>query len=183
MTVLKILTWPHPSLDLVADEITYDEISKYASVIDDMFETLEKSENGIGLAATQVGIHKRLFILKTDTAKMVFINPKILSDDATHPESVTGEIQPKPQLINMVEGCLSFPNVFEKVIRPESVIVEALDRSGDQFRIKLTGIEARCFLHELDHLNGVVLIDRISQLKRHRLITKMRKKKHENDAR
>lgn len=121
---------------------------KIQILIDDMLETMHKF-NGVGLAAVQVGVLKRVVVIHIDYEKdkpLILINPKIVNKK--------GE-----QTVD--EGCLSFPNKFAKVVRPEEVTVEALDRNGKQLRITGKDILAQAISHEIDHLNGEVFIDKI----------------------
>ena len=128
--------------------------------------TIMIENNGRGLAASQVGINTRVFVIKTENIKEVFtpfavFNPKVIatSDD----------------LIQDYEGCLSFPNLLLPVKRPEHVVAEFLDRNANTCIIRFDGIDARCFLHELDHLNGVCFTDNISKLKLDLAIKRQRK--------
>ena len=116
-------------------------------LIDDMIETMHKY-NGVGLAAVQVGILKRVFVvdLYDDKGPIVFINPVILK--------TKGEQE-------VDEGCLSFPNKFAKVIRPEEVIAEYTDRTGKRIKVKAKDLLAQAICHEFDHLEGQVFIDKI----------------------
>ncbi len=124
---------------------------------DQMLETLYNTGNGIGLAATQVGILKRLIIIDIGEdddetyEPLVLFNPEILS--------VEGEVVAE-------EGCLSIPNVTAEVRRPEKVVVDGMDIRGEPIHIEADGLLARVLQHEIDHLNGVLFIDRISGLKR-----------------
>ena len=124
---------------------TIDE--KLQTLIDDMIDTMHKY-NGVGLAAVQVGILKRVFVidLYDDKGPIVFINPIILK--------TKGERE-------VEEGCLSFPNQFAKIIRPKEVEVEALDREGKKFKLKAKGLLAQAICHEVDHLNGIVFVTKI----------------------
>ena len=124
---------------------------------DEMLETLYATGNGIGLAATQVGVLKRLIIVDIGEdddesyEPLVLFNPEILS--------VAGEVVAE-------EGCLSIPNVTAEVRRPEKIVVAGLDIRGESVHIETDGLLARVLQHEIDHLNGVLFIDRISGLKR-----------------
>lgn len=121
---------------------------KIQVLIDDMIETMHKF-NGVGLAAVQVGVLKRVVVIHTDYEKeepIILINPEIKKEK--------GE-----QVVD--EGCLSFPNKFAKVVRPEEVTVEALDRDGKKIKITGKGLLAQAISHEVDHLNGEVFIDKI----------------------
>lgn len=121
---------------------------KIQTLIDDMIETMHKF-NGVGLAAVQVGVLKRVVVIHTDYEKeepIILINPEIKKEK--------GE-----QVVD--EGCLSFPNKFAKVVRPEEVTVEALDREGKRIKITGKGLLAQAISHEVDHLNGEVFMDKI----------------------
>ncbi len=116
-------------------------------LIDDMIETMHHL-NGVGLAAQQVGVLKRVVVidLYDDNGPIVFINPVIKKEK--------GEQECE-------EGCLSFPNQFAKIIRPKEVEVEALDREGKKFKLKAKGLLAQAISHEVDHLNGIVFVTKI----------------------
>lgn len=121
---------------------------KIQILIDDMIETMHKY-NGVGLAAVQVGVLKRVVVIHTDyenTKPIILINPEI-------------KRQKGEQTVD--EGCLSFPNKFAKVVRPEEVTVEALDRDGKKVKINGKGLLAQALCHEIDHLNGEVFMDKI----------------------
>lgn len=120
---------------------------KLQILIDDMIETMHKY-NGVGLAAVQVGILKRLIVIDIydDTGPIVMINPIIIKTKGEH------EVE---------EGCLSFPNQFAKVIRPEEVIAEYTDRKGKRMRVTAKELLAQAIAHEVDHLNGEVFMDKI----------------------
>lgn len=120
---------------------------KLLALIDDMIETMHQKD-GVGLAAPQVGILKRVVVidLYDDKGPYVLINPEIIKEK--------GEQE-------VDEGCLSFPNKFGKVIRPAEVIVKALDRDGKEFKLKGKGLLAQAISHELDHLDGILFIDKV----------------------
>ena len=120
---------------------------KIKTLIDDMIETMYKY-NGVGLSAVQVGVLKRVVVIDIDddTGVKILINPKITKTKGEH------EVE---------EGCLSFPNQYAKLIRPKEVTVEALDRSGKKIVIKAKDLLAQAVAHELDHLDGVVFIDKM----------------------
>ena len=127
-----------------------------------MFDTM-RDENGIGLAATQINVHKRLVVMdvsENQDAPMVFINPEI-----THKEGKTIS----------EEGCLSVPNNYAQVERAEKVTVSALDKTGEPFILDADGLMAICIQHELDHLKGILFVDYLSPLKRQRIRTKLEK--------
>lgn len=121
---------------------------KIQTLIDDMLETMHKF-NGVGLAAVQVGILKRVVVIHTDYEKekpLVLINPEIIKQKGAQ---------------TVEEGCLSFPNKFAKIVRPEEVTIEALDRNGEKIKLTGKGLLAQAISHEIDHLNGEVFIDKI----------------------
>ena len=120
---------------------------KIQTLIDDMIETMYKY-NGVGLSAVQVGVLKRVVVIDIDdeTGVKVLINPKITKTKGEH------EVE---------EGCLSFPNQYAKLMRPKEVTVEALDRSGKKITIKAKYLLAQAIAHEVDHLDGVVFVDRM----------------------
>lgn len=120
---------------------------KIQTLVDDMIETMYKY-NGVGLSAVQVGVLKRVVVIDIEDGEgtRVFINPKITSTKGEH------EVE---------EGCLSFPNEYAKVIRPKELTVEALDREGKKFKLKAKDLLAQAVAHEVDHLDGIVFIDRM----------------------
>jgi peptide deformylase len=156
MARLKIVTYPNEILVTVGkpvDECEFDADLKKLS--DNMFETMEAA-GGVGLAAPQVGISKRLFVMDVPVKdgpneRHVLINPQIAR--------IEGE-----QIGD--EGCLSFPGLYQVVKREMRVIVEAQDLSGKRFELDATDLAARCILHETDHCDGIVFLDRMTPLKR-----------------
>jgi len=161
MAKLDVLRFPDERLRTVAKKI--EKVDKSITVlISDMFDTM-REENGIGLAATQVDIHKRLVVMdvsENQDAPMVFINPEI-----THSEGKTIS----------EEGCLSVPNNYAQVERAEKITVSALDKTGEPFTLDADGLLAICIQHELDHLKGKLFVDYLSPLKRQRIKTKLEK--------
>ena len=162
MAKLTILEFPDPRLRTVAApvETVDDEIR---SQIDDMFETMYAAP-GIGLAATQVNIHKRIITLDTSEEQdqpLVLINPEFEVLDA--------------ELHKYQEGCLSVPGFYEDVKRPQRIKVKALDRNGDAFEFEADELLAVCIQHEIDHINGKLFVDHISALKRTRIRSKLDK--------
>lgn len=162
MAILDILEFPDPRLRTVAKPIdTVDDALR--QTIDDMFETMYEAP-GIGLAATQVNVHRRLVVIDVSEDKsepLVFINP-----EAEPLTQELGEYQ---------EGCLSIPGFYEKVCRPERVWVKALDRDGKPFELECDGLLAVCIQHEIDHLDGKLFVDYLSPLKRDRIKKKLEK--------
>lgn len=120
---------------------------KILQILDDMIETMHKY-NGVGLAGPQIGILKRLVVidLYDDKGPIILINPKIIEQKGEQ------EVE---------EGCLSFPNKFAKIIRPEKVKIEALNEDGKTIKIKAEGLLAQAIVHEIDHLDGILFIDKI----------------------
>lgn len=162
MAILNILEFPDPRLRTIAKavELVDDDLRQ---LIDDMFETMYDAP-GIGLAATQVNVHKRLVVMDLSEDKnepMVFINPEF--------ESLTDEVD------QYQEGCLSVPGFYENVDRPQKVKIKALDRDGQPFELIAEGLLAVCIQHECDHLNGKLFVDYLSTLKRDRIKKKLEK--------
>jgi peptide deformylase len=132
------------------------------SLIDDMFETMYAAP-GIGLAATQVNVHKRVIVMDLSAEKnepLCLINPEIIESDGVEQTE---------------EGCLSVPDIFETVERAERVVVKALDRDGKEFRLEADGLLAVCIQHEMDHLLGNLFVDYLSPLKQMRVKKKIQK--------
>ena len=162
MALLPILSYPDPRLRTIAAPVAAvdDEIK---TLIKDMTETMYDAD-GIGLAATQVDRHIQLIVMDLSENKdtpMVFINPKITP--------LVDEKQPYE------EGCLSVPDVYDKVERPNKVRIEALDENGERIDKEVEGLLAVCIQHEMDHLNGVVFVDYLSRLKQTRARDKVKK--------
>ena len=139
-----------------------------SGLIDDMLETMYDA-NGIGLAATQVDVHRRLIVLDVSEEKD---NPKVL-------------INPSFEIINQDlseydEGCLSVPGFYETVSRPESILVRAQDRVGEVIEIDAEGILSTCIQHEIDHLDGKLFVDYLSALKRNRIRNKLEKEQRKS---
>jgi len=167
MAILDILEFPDLRLRKKASPITQfnETLSK---TIDDMFETMYAAP-GIGLAATQINLHKQLIVIDISDNKdepLVFINPQIEIIDHT-PEEYD-------------EGCLSVPGYYETVSRPRMVRISALDRNGQPFEIETDGLLATCIQHEHDHLNGKLFVDYLSTLKRERIRSKLVKAQKES---
>ena len=135
-------------------------------LVRDMAETMYAAP-GIGLAATQVDVHKQVIVIDVSESKdqlQVFINPRIVEASGMQ---------------EYEEGCLSVPGIYENVRRPEKVTVEALDADGKSFRIEATGLLAVCIQHEMDHLRGKVFVEHLSQLKQTRIRNKLKKRLRE----
>jgi peptide deformylase len=151
---LKIIKYPNPILDEVMPDFDFENpIMDPKELEIDMLACMF-ANGGIGLAAPQVGIRARVFTIGHATMpenSFAVFNPVIV-DAST-------------ELRDLEEGCLSFPNVYAKVKRPEWIVVKYYDKNGEEKTDKLEGYNCVCFLHEMDHLNGVVFKDRLSQLK------------------
>lgn len=161
---LDIVKYGAPVLQKEGEEITNID-GQMAEFIGNMFETMYEAK-GVGLAAPQVALSKKLFVMDVSNGKeskdrIVCINPQIVDS--------------KGKIISE-EGCLSFPGIYFEVERPEIVTVQAIDLNGKEFTFEASGLAARCVLHENDHINGRVFIEYLSPLKRE-LITKKIKKK------
>ena len=166
MARLNILRYPDPRLHKVARPVAeVDE--RVRAFVDDMIETMYASE-GVGLAATQVDVHERVIVMDTSEkhdTPVVLINPEIVEASA---EMAVAE-----------EGCLSVPQIYDKVERHARVKVRALGRDGQPFELDAEGLTAVCVQHEMDHLLGKVFVEYLSPLKRDRIKTKMLKKARE----
>lgn len=162
MALLEILKFPDPRLRKKAKKIP-EVTPEIRQLAEDMLETMYAAP-GIGLAATQVNVQKRLVVMDLTEEKnkpLVFINPKI---------EVVGE-----GFEEMDEGCLSVPGFYETVQRPDHVIIHALDKTGQPFQLEDDALLAVCIQHEIDHLNGKLFIDYLSPLKRQRIRKKLEK--------
>lgn len=169
MAVLEILKYPHPLLKRPSEKI--DRINEETrKLIQDMIETMYHS-NGIGLAACQIGIPRRIIVLDVspiDPQRNLFamINPEVISEE--------GEIDHE-------EGCLSVPDCFEKVKRRERIRVKGISADGKEIEVSGEGILAFALQHEIDHLNGVLILDRVSRLKRDIYRSKLKKEKRKGE--
>ncbi|WP_404400903.1 peptide deformylase [Idiomarina seosinensis] len=167
MSKLTVLKYPDERLRTVAKPIDSVDDALRAT-IDDMFETMYESQ-GVGLAATQVDVHRRLFIAdcsEDQNEALVFINPEITKAEGHFANE---------------EGCLSFPGVYAKVERAERITVTATDRNGEQFNLDAEGLLAICIQHEIDHLNGKLFVDYLSPLKQSRIRKKLEKEQRMNE--
>jgi peptide deformylase len=167
MALLNILRYPDPRLHTVAKPVVeVDE--RIRKLVDDMFETMYEAQ-GVGLAATQVDVHERVIVIDTSEERdepKVLINPEIVWASE---EMTMGD-----------EGCLSVPQVYDKVKRHARVAVKALNRDGQTYQFEADGLLAVCVQHEMDHLMGKVFVEYLSPLKRDRIKTKMLKKTRED---
>ena len=165
MAIRKILKFPDQDLRIKAKPVeTFDEELK--TLTDDMFETMH-SVNGIGLAATQIGVAKQVAVIDISPEKnepLVIVNPAIQILDPSKTEDYE-------------EGCLSVPGFFEKISRPSDIKLSYQDLNGKKQEIKPEGLLTKVVQHELDHLNGRLFVDHISELKRRRIRNKIVKQK------
>ncbi len=165
MAIRKILKFPDQDLRIKAKPVeTFDEELK--TLTDDMFETMH-SVNGIGLAATQIGVAKQVAVIDISPEKnepLVIVNPAIQILDPSKTEDYD-------------EGCLSVPGFFEKISRPSDIKLSYQDLNGKKQEIKPEGLLTKVVQHELDHLNGRLFVDHISELKRRRIRNKIVKQK------
>jgi len=164
MPPLKIVHYPDPVLLSVGKPVAENEFDENLKrVVGDMFETMNAA-GGVGLAAPQVGLSSRFFVMDVadeegKSNKLAFINPEIIHVEGEQ----TGE-----------EGCLSFPGLYQQIKREMRVIVRAHDVEGKEFEIDTTDLAARCILHETDHCDGIVFLDRMTTLKREMAKRKIR---------
>ena len=168
MAILDILRFPDPRLRNIAKPVEAVD-QGVRKLVDDMFETMYAAP-GIGLAATQVDVARRIVVIDVSDDKsqpLCLINPEIL-------ERVGEE--------EMDEGCLSVPGVFETVTRAERVCVRALDRQGESFELEVDGLLAVCIQHEIDHLDGKLFVDYLSNLKRQRIRKRLEKESRHGTA-
>jgi peptide deformylase len=168
MALLDILEFPDPRLRTRAVPVTTFDAA-LSRLIDDMFETMYAAP-GIGLAASQVDVHRQLIVMDCSNDRsdpLVFINPEILSQE---------------EVGVMEEGCLSVPGIFDEVERAQRVRVRAKDRDGKVFECELDGIRAVCLQHEMDHLDGKLFVDYLSTLKRDRIRKKLEKERRDRPA-
>ncbi len=161
MSILTILEFPDKRLRTVAAEVTAIDAS-IKNLVDDMLETMYAAK-GVGLAATQVNVHKRVIVMDVSEDKnepICLINPEIIEKDGVEESE---------------EGCLSVPGFFEKVSRAEHIKIKALNRDGESFEMEASDLLAVCIQHEMDHLQGKLFVDYLSAFKRNRIKAKLEK--------
>jgi len=151
MSIEKIRTYPDPVLRKKTVKVKNPLDHQVQSLIASLLETMRKTENGIGLAAPQIGSDLRVCVIELDDKNYVFINPTI---SAKSKEKIITE-----------EGCLSFPGKYYPISRSEEVKVRYLDQEGKNIKLKASGMLSRAIQHEVDHLNGILMIDRIKKIK------------------
>jgi len=155
----QIRTFGDPVLASQAAAVT-DIDAKVVRIVEEMFDTLYDSDSGIGLAAPQVGIQRQIFVWDMDDEPMVILNPTIVESDG---EWVYDE------------GCLSIPGLYVEMTRPKTVLMKGIDMNGNEISLEADELEARLFQHELDHLNGVLMFDRMQPEQRKQAITEYKK--------
>ena len=168
MTKLVILEYPDPRLRKKAEPVTAVD-DAVRRLVDDMLETMYGA-NGVGLAATQVDVHKRVLVLDASDERnqpLVLINPEIMTADGRAP---------------VEEGCLSVPGIYEKLQRATHIRVRALDRNGKLFEMDAEGLLAVCIQHEIDHLEGKLFVDYLSELKRQLIRRRLEKERRQRST-
>ena len=160
---MELIKAPNEWLDRVVKPFDFDTLD--AKDISERMIELMRSQSGLGMSANQVGIDGQIFVMRPilleDKTPLVVINPEVVS------ASTETEL--------MVEGCLSYPDLFLHVKRPKHIVAKYLDIDAKECTIELYDIDARCFLHEFDHLNGIKFTDRVSKLKLDRALKKQKK--------
>lgn len=177
MAVLPLVIAPDPRLNVRSDPITHvtDDIRKLAS---DMLDTMYANQ-GIGLAAVQVGVHKRMIVVDVD-----WPSPRYDDEAGNNERSRKPMVLINPEIVEtsqdthiFKEGCLSFPDQYSEVERPASAVIDYLDLNGKAQRLYADALLATCIQHEIDHINGVVFVDHISKLKRDMILKRLQKQK------
>ncbi len=134
-------------------------------LVDDLFETMDAAR-GVGLAANQVGVARRVAVVDADGDRFAMIDPTIIETEGR---------------TSAEEGCLSIPDIYGDVTRPERVVIEALDENGTRYRKEATGLKARVIQHEIDHLDGILFLDHLSLIRRQMLLARWRRE-HRDDT-
>ncbi|WP_315078904.1 peptide deformylase [uncultured Clostridium sp.] len=147
MALRQIRLYDDPILRKKSKEVEVVD-DKIRDILNDMAETMYNTENGAGLAAPQVGILKRLVVIDMWQGLIKLINPKIIKKEGSQ---------------EVIEGCLSSPNIFGKLKRPYKVIIQALNENGEEIQLTGTGDLAKCFCHEIDHLEGILFTDLVTE--------------------
>ena len=166
MAIRPILTAPDPRLKVVSEPVAKVD-AEIRTLVDDLIETMYGAD-GIGLAAIQVGVPKRILVMDIDQKDgkknpKAYINPKIL--------------WASEEMATFEEGCLSVPEIWDEVERPAKIRAEYLDRDGKRHEIEAEGLFATCLQHEMDHLEGILFVDHLSKLKRSMAMKKLQKAK------
>jgi peptide deformylase len=166
MAVLSILHYPDQRLHTIAKPVAAVD-ARIVQIVADMGETMYEAQ-GIGLAATQVDIHERIIVIDVSEDRnelMIFINPELT--------------WASPEKKSWREGCLSVPEFFDEVERPERITIKALNQVGKPFELEADGLLAVCLQHEMDHLQGKVFVEYLSPLKQSRIALKLKKRAKE----
>lgn len=164
MSVLRLHLLGSPVLrqHSAAVKVVDDDVRR---LVEDMLETMDAAK-GLGLAANQVGVARRVAVVDVDGDRFAMIDPRIVESEGR----ATAE-----------EGCLSIPEIYADVTRPDRVVIEALDADGNLYRKDATGLKARAIQHEIDHLDGILFLDHLSLIKRQMLMAKWRRE-HKDDT-
>jgi peptide deformylase len=165
MALREVITYPHPLLRKRSQKVeaVTEEVRR---LIDDMAETMY-AQRGVGLAAVQIGVHQRVINIDVGEGLLALINPEVLER--------SGETQ-------MEEGCLCLPGVIVEVARSERVTVRGLNEKGEEVTLPAEGLLARALQHEIEHLDGILIVDKVSRMKRELLTSKLRKEAKERAA-
>ncbi len=164
MPLLPLHLLGSPVLRQRSDEVTAVD-DDVRALVASMFETMDAAK-GVGLAANQIGVARRVAVIDADGHRIAMINPRVVSAEGR----ATAE-----------EGCLSIPEVYADVTRPERVVLEALDAEGKPYRLEADALAARAIQHEIDHLDGILFVDHLGPIKRKKLLARW-KKDHRNDT-
>jgi len=159
MAIQDVLLYPNKVLRQDCSDVAEFDTEEFYHLILNMVDTLA-SYKALGLAAPQIGIPKRIFVTNVDNQPLFFINPRVVRAEGS---------------ITKKEGCLSFPNVFQRVERFAEITIDAIDPTGAEFRAQLDGMDAVAAQHEYDHLGGVLFIDHVSPLERKMMVKKLSK--------
>ena len=162
----QIRTYGDPVLKTKAAEVA-DINGKIASLVDDMYETLYDSDSGIALAAPQIGVQKQIFVWDVDDQQMAIINPQIVESSG---EWVYDE------------GCLSIPGLYVEMLRPNHVLMRGFTVDGDEIEIEASELMGRLFQHEIDHLHGVLMFDRMTPEQRKEAMQEYRRIQEQPEA-
>jgi peptide deformylase len=162
----SIRTFGDPVLKSKAAPIT-DVDGKLIRLVDDMFTTLYDSDNGIALAAPQIGVQKQIFVWDLDDERQVIFNPEIVESDGEWAYD---------------EGCLSIPGLYVEILRPKTVLMRGIDIDGNVVEREADELEARMYQHELDHLHGVLMFDRMTPEQRKEAIGEYKRLQHQADG-
>lgn len=160
MAVKQVVTYPSKTLREVSTPIEDFESEEFKTLCEDLADTLH-AHRAHGLAAIQIGVPKRVFIINGDQGVQFFVNPEYVETDGT---------------VKWREGCLSFPGIEETIDRHEEVTMKAHDENGREFTVCMDELEAVAVQHEFDHLDGVLFIDKVSRLKKRFMLKKLKKR-------